>query len=271
MAVIGLGSLIGTVCHGQVNAVTRARYDLKLGFTVGGKVIRVHVKPGDRVEKGDLLMELDDEEGKSLVEIYKIRASSDLGLKSARAALELAQVEEKAIRTAREKDATSWIEVERAKIRTTQAVLEVKMAKQTAQETLHQLSQAQSRHSQYELRAPTAGVVDLMSVEKGELVESLKAILRLVVIDPLWIDAAVPTSQTLGLKRDDPAWVWPQLPGYDDAIEGKIVHLAQVADAASDTRLVRVEIRNPKLMPAGGQVTVTFKPPTSGPASAEAH
>lgn len=151
--VIGLGTLASPLCRAQINAVTKARYDLKLGFTVGGKVVRVHVKPGDSVNKGDLLMELDDEEGKSLVELYKIRTASDLGLRSAQAALELAQVEEKAIRTAREKDATSWIEVERAKIRTTQAGLEVEMAQQTGVETEHQLEQAQARHAQYKLRA----------------------------------------------------------------------------------------------------------------------
>lgn len=258
-AIVGLG-LVGGVCRAQVDAVTRARYDLKLGFTVGGKVAKIHVKPGDMVQKGDVLMELADEEGKALVKLYRIRSSSDLALRSAEAALQLARVELEA--TQKAESAVSKIELERAEIRTTQAGLEVRMAKQTAQEALHQLAQAQSRHEQYLLLAPTGGAVDLIAVEEGELVESLKAVLRLVVIDPLWIDAAVPTEQTLGLKRGDPAWVQSQLGGYDKPVRGTIVHLAQVADAASDTRLVRVEIANPKQIPAGGQVIVSIHAPT---------
>ncbi len=248
-------------CFGQIEAVTKARYDLKLGFTVGGKVGRIHVKPGDTIQKDDLLMELEDEEGKSLVELYKLRANSELGLLSAQAALRLAQVEEKAIRTAYTKDAATPIEVERAEIRTTQAQLEVRMARQTGEETKLQLEQAKSRHEQYLLRAPTDGIVDLLSVEVGELVESLKPVLRQVVIDPLWIDAAVPLSQTLALKTGDPAWVRIDLAGREKTAKGKIVHLALIADAASETRLVRIEMPNPQLTPAGGHVTVWFDPP----------
>jgi len=267
MALLCLG-LIEQTGLGQVEAVTKARHDLKLGFTVGGKVTRVLVKPGDQVKKDQLLMELDDEEGKSLVSLYQIRTSSDLEFKSAQAGLQLAKVEENAIRKAFENDAAKPIEVERAQINATKAALELGMTRQRHEEAKHQLQQAKSRHSQYLLKATTDGVIDFVSVAEGELVETLKPVLRLVVIDPLWIDAAVPTQQTLGLKAGDQAEVKMHLPGYEKPIRGTIIHLAQVADAASDTRLVRIEVPNPSRLPAGGQVTVYFKP-TSRTASGE--
>ncbi len=258
---LAAGWLTPPSVHGQVEAVTKARHDLKLGFTVGGKVGRVLVKPGDTVEQGQVLMELEDEEGKALVELYTIRVNSDLEARSAKAALQLAQVEERAIRKAFENDAAKPIEVERAQIRTTQAKLELSMAYQRGEETKHQLNQASSRHDQYLMKATTAGVVDLISVSEGELVETLKPVLRLVVIDPLWIDASVPTDQTLHLKPGDPAWVQVHLLGSSaQPIQGKILHLAQVADAASDTRIVRVEMPNDRDLPAGGPVTITFSP-----------
>ena len=76
--------------------MTKARHDLSLGFTVSGKVEQIAVKPGDRIDKGQLLIELEDTEGKSLVKLYEIRAASDLAARSAEAALHLAQVEHKA-------------------------------------------------------------------------------------------------------------------------------------------------------------------------------
>ena len=242
----------------QVDAMTRARHDLSLGFTVSGKVEQIAVKPGDRIDKGQLLIELEDTEGKSLVQLYEIRASSDLAARSAEAALQLAQVEYKAIDQAYENDAAMWIEVERSEIRVEQSELELKMALQQGREAVLQLNQARSRHEQYILRAPTEGIVEIITVEEGELVETLNPVLQLVVIDPLWIDAAVPTDQTLDLKIDDAVQVRIDLPGHNEPVVGKIIHMAEIADAASNTRLVRVEMPNPKLLPAGTQVTLNF-------------
>ena len=258
ITVILMGSQTGWC---QIDAVTKARYDLKLGFTVDGKVVRIAVKPGESVKKGQLLMELYNEEEKSLVDLYELRASSDLEYKSTQAALRLARVEEDAIRKAFENDAAKPIEVERAQIRTLQTTLEVEMAQQNGKEAKLQLEQARDRYEEYLLFAPTDGVIDQVIVAEGELVETLKPVVRLVVTDPLWIDVAVPTEDTLNLKLGGPAWVRSYLPGHEEPTIGKIIHMALVADAASNTRLVRVEVPNPHKLPAGGQVTITFSKP----------
>lgn len=246
---------------GQVEAITTAKEDLKLGFTVGGKVAKVHVKLGDHVEKDQVLITLEDEEGQALVELYELRANSDLEIHAAEAQLELARIEEKAIRTAYDNGAAMPIEVDRAATKTKLSEIDLDLAKQRYKELKPQLSQAKSRHNQYILKAPTAGFIDMITVSEGELVEDLKPVLQLVVTDPLWIDAAVPTRQSLDIHNGAPAWVSSKLPGYEQPIQGKVIHLAQVADGASDTRLVRVEIPNPEGMPAGCHVFVSFTEP----------
>lgn len=258
LAIILCISFCHRVADAQVDAMTKARHDLSLGFTVSGKVAQIAVKPGDRIDKGQLLIELKDTEGKSLVKLYEVRAASDLAARSAEATLRLAQVEYKANHELFENGAASPIEVERSEIRVEQAELELKMTLQQGEEAILQLNQARSRHEQYILRAPTDGIVDFIAVEEGELVETLSPILRLVVIDPLWIDAAVPTDQTLDLKIGDTVQVRIDLPGHSEPVVGKIIHMAEVADAASNTRLVRVEVPNPKLLPAGAQATLDF-------------
>ena len=54
----GLMALTATPALAQVDAITTASYDLRLGFTVDGKLRDVPVKAGDNVKKGDLLMAL---------------------------------------------------------------------------------------------------------------------------------------------------------------------------------------------------------------------
>ena len=248
----------------EIDAVTTARFDLKLGFTVGGKIDKVNVRAGDRVKAGQVLLELEDNEGKSLVELYTTRAKSDVEVRAAAEQLALAKVEEKSLKQAFDRNAANPIELERAQVKVRVQQLELELAERQKVETVQQLQQAVSRHEQYQLKAPTDGVVDLVNVEVGEMVEQLKPVLKLVVKDPLWVDAAVPVGQTLSLKVGGAAWVKSNLPGHQKPIKGKILHMAEVADAASDTRLVRVEIINEQGLPAGGHVTVLFTEPAAG-------
>lgn len=250
-------------CLADIEAITAARHDLALGFVVGGKVVDLPVKPGEHVEKGQLLIKLNNEESEALVALYRIRDASDLAVRSTEAQLELARVEEKAITTAFENDAAKPIEVERAKINTRLAELELSMARQQGQETRHQLAQAVSRRDQFIMKAPIDGVVDSIAIDVGETVEALKPILRLVATDPIWVNAAVPTRDTLKLKVGGAAWVTSSLPGHEAAVQGNIIHMALIADAASETRLVRVEIPNNGKLPAGEHVQVRFSPPDS--------
>ncbi len=251
-------SLTSGVSWAQVDAVANARHDLQLGFTVGGKVLSVPVKPGDRVTKGQVLIIMEDEEGQALVDLYELRVASDLELRSAEEQLELAKIEARAIKDAFIKDAASKIELDRAEVRARLAQIEVAAARQRAQETKYQLAQARARHDQFTLVAPVDGVVDLITVSEGEIVDDLKPVLRLVVTDPLWVDVAVPTDRTLSLSLGDSAWVTFSLPGYEKPVKGKVIHIAEVADAASDTRLVRLEVANPQKLPAGCHVTASF-------------
>lgn len=245
----------------QVDAITVASYDLRIGFTVDGKVNKVPVKAGDRVKAGELLMSLVDLEGEAMVLQYTLKANSDLSIRSAKEQLRLAQIEAKAIQALFEKNAATPIELDRAVVKAAIAALEVENAQQQFQEAKLILTQARSRHDKYELRAPIDGFVDTLVGREGEGVESLKPVLRLVNTDVLYIDAAVPTGQTLALAPNDKAWIqFKILPDAAPAM-GKILYLAQVADSASDTRIVRIEVPNPKGLPAGGAVTVHFTDP----------
>lgn len=261
LSVLAMLFAIAAPALAQVDAVTTARYDLKLGFTVGGKISKLNVKAGDKVEAGQVMLELEDEEGKALVELYQLRAVSDIEVKAAAENLALSKVEEKATRQAYERNAANPIELERAQVKVRVQQCELDLANRQREEVQRQLRQAVAKHEQYQLRAPTAGVVDLVNVEIGESVEPLKPVLKLVVKDPLWVDASVPLAQTLKLKVGDTAWVQSKLPGFDQPVMGKILHLAEVADAASDTRLVRIEVPNPQGVPAGAHVMVRFAPP----------
>lgn len=245
----------------EYDAIAMARQDLKLGFTVGGKVKKVNVTAGQSVKAGHQLIQLEDEEKRSLVEVYEIRAASDLEYQAAIAKQHLADLEEARLVELVQKNAAAKFELERAHISAVVAKLESELAKRTTAEISEQLRQAKAQLDQYTLKAPETGFIDEITVADGEMVEAGKPVLRLVVADPLWVEVAVPTNITMSLKEGDPAWVRIKLPGQEQPVQGKILYLRQVADSAADRRLVRIEISNPKLLPAGVSVGVTFESP----------
>jgi multidrug efflux pump subunit AcrA (membrane-fusion protein) len=91
-------------------------------------------------------------------------------------------------------------------------------------------------------------------------------VLRLVVTDPLWVEVPVATAATLGLTVGARAQIHSALPGFELPLAGTVIFVAPVADSASETRLIRVEIPNPTHLPAGTKVTIDF--PAATPAHA---
>ena len=250
-----------------VDAVTKARDDVEIKFTIGGLVTKVHVKRGDHVEKGQKLIELEDLENKALIEFYRTQADSNLGVQARQADLELKKIEERATKQLVEKGSGTAIELDRAQVNRKIAALNVDAAE--LQRTLdgHRLAQYKAAHARYTRRAPWAGVIDNISISEGDTVEPLAPVGRLVVVDPLLIDAPVETRNVNQLKVGSPAWVRLKKTDGSQAIQGTINFIAQVADAASDTTLVGIEVSNPRYLKPGRHVTVSFSAP-AGMASA---
>ncbi|HBS28268.1 MAG TPA: hypothetical protein DEB06_02190 [Phycisphaerales bacterium] len=250
---------------GGVEAITLPSTDLRLTLAVAGVVARVEAAPGGRVSAGDALVVLDDREAVALESLQRLRAQSTLEVDAAEAEWRLAQNEEARVRDAFEKDAAGAFEVERAALQTARRRVELDLTARRLEEAGLLLRQATLRREQFTLRAPVAGMVETVLVDPGEGVQPQQAVVRLVVTDPLRIEAAVPTQESLGLRAGQAALARLLLPattgGGGEVLEARVVSVGAVADAASDTRLVRLEAPNPRGLPAGTRVVVEFAGP----------
>lgn len=249
-----------TTVMGQVEAVTQPSRDLSLGFTINSRVVAVHAVEGQHVEAGQALAELDDRAIRAQIDLLRIRAESDLEIKANEAELRLAQNEQRRVQEAFEEDAASSFEVERAALTTTRAEIRLELARLEREEARMRLQQALVANEELTLRAPTAGVIELVAIETGELVQQSRPVIRLVVTDPLRIDAPVPTGRTLNLEPGQEIPITLDIPQFDTPATARIVSIASVADPASDTRLVRLELPNPDMTtPAGMGCTLLFE------------
>ncbi len=250
---------------GQFDATTKAPHDVELAFSISGRIASIKVEPGMTVEAGQTLIELDDQGHQAQLELDRLQAESDVQVRVAQQRLELAKLDEQRFKQRVKHKSAERIEYQQAQAARKLAELELEQARQQHKQAEQRFRLAKARHDQYALRAPTDGTIERVFASQGQLVNAGQPIVRLLQNQTLWVDAAVPTEQTYDLSVGNPAWVLPQQPYYDQPIEGRIIHLAQVIDAETDTRRVRVQIPNEIGLLVGAYVTVTFQDPSLAP------
>jgi RND family efflux transporter MFP subunit len=243
-----------------LQAISMPSADITLSFVVPGRITEVSVKEGDSVPKGHLLANLDDQPERIQAQQYKVQAGDKTRILSAEAELAQKKLDLSKVEAAKAKGAASDWEIEHLKLSVRIAEFALKAAVLEQEQYQHRYAQALSQLERMRLVSPVAGRVEKVSVEAGEAVNALGAVIQLVRIDPLWIDVPVPLPQAKKLSVGQIVRV--QFPEAEAGASpsGKIIHIAAVADAASDTLIVRIEVANPHHRPAGERVTVAFSP-----------
>jgi RND family efflux transporter MFP subunit len=248
----------------EIQAVTAPSADIALSFVVSGKVSEILVKEGDTVEKGELLASLDNEPEKIQVEQLKVQATDTTRILSAKAELAQKKVDLKKLEGAQAKGAASQWEVEHMRLNVRIAELSLQAATIEQAQNRREYHKALRQLERMRLVSPIAGRVEKVSVETGEAVERLGPVIHLVKIDPLWIDVPVPLAQAERLAAGQSVSV--SFPDHSSgaSANGRITHISAVADAASDTLRVRIEVPNARGRPAGERITVGFPKLASG-------
>ena len=244
-----------------IKAVTRPSQDAVMGFSFPTSVLELLVSDGDVVKEGSPLVRADDREAQSAVVLQTIRAKSQIDVQAEEKALALAEVELAATRTAFEGGGGSTIELDRAKLSAETAKLRLEASQQRFQEQQVQLEQLQISLEKHTVKAPFDGVVESVVVAVGDTVRDSDPVVRVVSVDPLWIDVATPTEQTMGLKAGDPAWCLVRIGDDLRLLNATIDGISPVADSVTGARRVRVEASNPVGLPAGLTVFVRFGEP----------
>jgi RND family efflux transporter MFP subunit len=253
-----------------IEAVTKPSDDRSLAFVHPGRMGDVFVKEGDRVSKDQILCRQDISEETSELKQAQMQAADDTRVAAQDATLQQKKSDlEKTEWSAKQKAATQF-ELEHAKLDVTIADLSLKLAQFEHTVDKEKAEQAQAHIDQMTINAPFDGIVETIEARGGEATEENTKVIRVVNIDKLWVDVACPTALARTVDRKAPLSVtFPD----KSTMTGKIILVGAVADAASDTLLVRVELDNTAVRPAGEHVVVSF-PDThvaSGTPNADLH
>ena len=192
----------------------RARYESRLGFRLGGKIVERRVDVGAVVKRGQVLARLDAQD-------------AALNAAQAEAARALAEAEAKRYRDLRAKNFVS------------QAVLD---AKETALKTATaQAGMARNQAGYATLTADRDGVVTAVEAEAGQVVAAGQTVVRVAEGNEKEIVIAVPEGDVEKVRTTEGfAVALSSLPGRSWA--GRLRELAPGADAATRTFTARISV-----------------------------
>ncbi len=221
------------------------RYESRLGFRVGGKVIARRVDVGTVVKRGQLLMQLDASD------FQLAQAQAKASVSAADSTLSLAQAELNRYRELRQKNFVS------------QALLDAKEAAYKAALANHEQAtvglKVQANQSSYtSLLADADGVITGIDAEVGQVVSPGMPVVRIARTGEKEVRVSIPEDQVARLKRISDVtvrtWANPEL-----VLEGRLRELSPIADPA--TRTFTAKIALPKAgseIQLGMTATVSF-------------
>jgi RND family efflux transporter MFP subunit len=193
----------------------QSRKNITLSSVTGGEIERVHVREGDKVTKGDLLVSLDAE---------VVRNS----IAELQTALELAN-------SVYEKQARLWEQ----KIGTEVQYLQAKNNKESLE---RRLSTARSQLNQLIIKSPFAGSVDEVMAREGEVASPGMPLVRVVNPEAMYVEADVSEKYIGQFRAGDPVEIL--FPSQDRRVKSNVASIAQVIN--EQNRTFRVELTLPR-------------------------
>ncbi|KRG68604.1 RND transporter [Pseudoxanthomonas dokdonensis] len=206
----------------------RAREESALSFRVGGKLVKRHVDSGNRVERGQLLAELDP---------------TDFRLQAQSAQAQLAAAEADLARARDDRDRYAALVKEKLVSQSTYdaQVAAYKAAEGQAKVARAQLSEAGNQTGYAQLRAPAAGVIASRQAEAGQVVGAGQTIYTLAVDGAREVAINLPENRYRQFAVGQPVQVelWNQ-PGQ--RLDGRIREISPAADPQTRTYPARVAL-----------------------------
>lgn len=212
------------------SGVVCGRYESKLAFQVGGKILNRYVEVGDSIYVGEILMNLDVKDLTESVNSLKAQ------LHSAQSKLNLAEVNLK-----RQKELLSTGAISQSQYDQTATEYDVTISEMNRIMAL--LSQAENQESYANLKSDVNGTISEITVEEGQVISAGQTVMTVVRDGEREIEIYVPENKLSQLKESLSIsvsfWALPNL-----NLSGRLREISPTADSISKMYRVRISIES---------------------------
>jgi RND family efflux transporter MFP subunit len=227
-----------------------------LPFADVGIVKEMLVKNGDAVKAGQLVATEDSDLEELELASMKIEAESTSQLKADQADRDIKKLQADNLKKALASGGANTTEVEAAQLAYTESEDKIQYDQEQMARKAADVAKQERKIEKMKLTTPIDGIVEKISLQPGEVFDPNKpdGVLTIVKNQPLWVDMHIPSTEAAKLKVGQTLSASYDLGGQ--AMNGKIIFMDPVVDAASDTQTVRMELPNEEGKPSGLPVNV---------------
>ncbi len=243
---------------GALDCVVQPRSTIKLGSPEEGILEELLVTRGERVEKGQLLARLEMELERYSAELARLRAATDVEIRSGNTQLDFRRKEFKRVIELERKNVVAEKDYDQADVEQRLAELELEAAKTSQRLARVEYKRAKAHLERRSIRSPLDGIVVDVTLSPGEYVHEQAPLMTIAEIDPLYVEVFAPVARYGSISEGMTAAVEPEEP-IGGSYSARVVVVDRVFDPASRTFGVRLELPNPDYaLPAGMRCTVRF-------------
>jgi WD40 repeat protein len=171
------------------------------------------LEPGNRVEKGQLVMILDDAEANAELELRRAASVSSEAIHQKSQEVLNATIDiYKAKKKLNEEKGLSYLELVTSYIEMKRAEATVADSNASMLKSIEELKKAQVNYDMYYLKSSVAGVVQPFNRKQGESIKALEAALQIQSVDRLRAEGLVSVGFVGRLAQDMPVTIEPTLP-----------------------------------------------------------
>jgi macrolide-specific efflux system membrane fusion protein len=251
------------------SVVLRLLEEAEVPAQESGVLTNVAVREGQRVKKGELLAQIDDQvprlavdAAKAQLEIARAKATNDVRIRFAQKSLEVSEAELRRSTESIERFAKSVsqsqldvekLNVQKNRLESEQAAEEQKIAQLEMNAKQNELSATQAEVARRRILAPFDGVIVQVYVRKGEWVKPGQQALRIVNVDRLKAEGFVTLAQTAAELDGRPIRLTVESLGNTKPFDGTIVFVSPEVDPITGQVRVWAEIDNRNRLLRPGQ------------------
>ena len=259
-ASLGSPASAETLHDRDFDCLVDARTRVKLGAAVAGVIEKISVDRGDRVKKGQVLVELDSRVETAQLQVARAHAATDQPVDAARAKQDLAHRNAERMRQLRQSNpgALTGPQYDEAISNEAVGAFNLRDAELSLKAAALEADRAEALLEQRRIVSPIDGLVVERQMSTGEYRNDQQSFLTLAELDPLNVEVYLPVAYYGQTATGAVAAVTLQSP-LGTTRNATVEIVDRVLDASSGTFGVRLTLPNPNLLiPAGLRCKVRF-------------
>jgi len=245
-----------------VQGVTKPYVPAKPWFNMAGTVLEVPVVKGQTVKKGDVLIRQDDRQEKAELAKLDAEAASNVRVEAADADLKIKQAQLDRLLSLKATGGANPFEIEEAQSKVIYGKAPADIARLDLEKAKRDAEKQRYKVEQMTIKSPVDGRIETIDTGPGDITDPQRPVISVVQNDPLKVQFFIPVVQSNKLKVGDDCQV--RYPGEDNWYPAKVMVKSPLADPASDTQEINLEMKNTDSRDSGMQVQVRL-PASIGP------